>query len=189
MTLRTAIALQIAFALCLSNCGVRPTPDDSLLENILVTGAAEGAPAGCSPEEVAQRIVQMFEAVNRGDPNVVEEFFGRESRGPFQWYSMDEFGRTEADKNHFVAYTLDELDLYWLERYWQHERLQLRSVEFNGWEGARGLVHFGPIVLSRQADDLQPGLGGPERLAEGKGAYHCKTRAFVVLSLSMTMEG
>ena len=189
MMQRAAIALLIACALSLNSCGLRPTPDDSLLGNVLVTGAAEGAPAGCSPDEVTARIVEMFAAVNRGDPNLVDEFFGRQSQAPFQWYSMDEFGKTEAEENHFVAYAWDELDAYWPERYRQQERLQLRSVQFNGWEGARGLVHFGPIVLARQADDLRPGLGGPESLAEGKGAYHCGTRAFVVLSLSMSLEG
>ena len=55
----------------------------------------------------------------------------------------------------------------------------------NSWDSGRGLVHFGPVTMTRHADDLKPGLGGPERLAEGKGAYHCKTRAFVVLSFGM----
>lgn len=154
----------------------------------VVTGAAEGAPAGCSAQDIAQRLAEMLEAINRGDPQVIDEFFGRKNKAPFQWYSMTEFGRSEAEKNHFVAYNFEELDSYFQKRYKQNEKLQLRSIQVNSWEPERGLVHFGPVVITRHADDLRLGIGGPERLAEGKGAYHCKTQAFVVLGLGMAWE-
>lgn len=185
-----AVSPSAAIAVATSTTTEVPTPTALVAltptsSNVVLTGQADGAPAGCSPNEIARRFEAMFRAINRGEPNVVDEFFGRKSGASFAWYSMTEFGQTEADKNHFVAYTWDELDAYLKRRYQQHEQLQLLSLQFNGWDPGRGLVHLGPIVITRYADDLRLGLGGPERIAEGKGAYHCRTQAVVAFSLSM----
>lgn len=153
-----------------------------------VTGQADGAPEACRPDDIADRAAAMFDAISRGDLNVVDEYFGKRRDAPFQWYSMTERGTQEADNSHFVAYNLNDLAEYFMQRHEHNERVQLRSIQFNNWDAARGLVHFGPIEMTRQADNLPPGLGGPERLAHGKGAYHCETQAFVVLSVAMTTE-
>ena len=130
----------------------------------------------------------MFAAINRGEPKVVDEYMGKNRHAPFEWYSITEVDPSRPDKkNHFVAYNLDDLATYFNRRQEQNERLQLLSMKFNGWESARGIVHIGPIELTRHADDLPEGLGGPERRVTGKGAYHCKTQAFIVLSFAMTM--
>ena len=96
--------------------------------DVVLTGQADGAPVGCSPEDITGHINEMLDAISRSDPNVVDEYFGRKNAAPFFWYSIGEF----------VAYSWDELDLYFQQRYQQHEQLQLRSIEFNGWEPERG---------------------------------------------------
>ena len=185
MTKQVVITLLVLLIVFTSSCSKATTPTH---ENYVVTGNADGAPTGCSPQDIARRIVEMFDAINRGEPNLVDEYFGRKDKAPFEWYSMTETGKTDADKNHFTAYSWDDLAAYFEQRYQQHERMQLRSVQFNGWDHGRGLVHFGPIELTRHADDLRLGLGGSESIASGKGAYHCETKAFVVLSLAMSTE-
>jgi hypothetical protein len=176
MTRQVVITLLVLLMVLSSSCRAATPPN----ANYVVTGNADGAPTGCSPQDIARRIVEMFDAINRSDPNVVDEYFGRKASAPFEWYSM-----TEVGQNHFVAYKWADLVTYFDQRYQQHEQLQLRSVQFNAWDADRGLVHFGPIELTRHAADLKPGLGGPDSIASGKGAYHCGTKAFVVLSLVM----
>lgn len=168
---------------------VTPTPPlppsgTPTTSDYVVTGQADGAPAGCSPADIAARAAAMFAAISQGDEQVVDDYFGQQRAAPFQWYSMTETGPTEADKNHFVAYTLDDLTAYFTRRYAHPEQVRLHQIAFNGWEAARGIVHFGPIALTRQADDLPAGDGQ----VDGKGAYHCATHAFIVLSLGMSQE-
>lgn len=149
------------------------------LAGYAVSGNAEGAPAGCSAEDVAARLAGLFDAISRGDAGVVDEYFGRASGAAFQWYSI---GLSENDS--FAAYNWGDLEAYFEQRYRQNERLQLLSVEITGWDAGRGLVHFGPISLTRQADDL----GWRAQPLGGKGAYHCGRQAFVVLSIGAPVE-
>lgn len=115
--------------------------------------------------------------MSKGDASVVDEFFGRSRGAPFQWYSM-------TGSQHFVAYNWEDLADYIAQRHDQGEQLRLRSMRFNGWEKARGLVHLGRITAERTAKDLEE----DEAEVEGKGAYHCETRAFVVLSLGVQSD-
>jgi len=137
---------------------------------VVRTGDADGAPAGCSPADVTNRLSAMFAAINRGDPTVVAEFYGVAPNVPFQWYSLDEY----------AAFSLAELEAYLRERHAHQEQLQLERIQFNGWDPGRGLVHFGPLRLSRTADDLPAG----PHVVEGKGAFHCQRQTVVVLSLA-----
>lgn len=59
-----------------------PTPSENP-QDVVVIGEADGAPIGCSPDDITARIAKMFDAINRGDPTVVDEFFGRKSSAPF----------------------------------------------------------------------------------------------------------
>jgi hypothetical protein len=146
-----------------------------LPSSVQVSGQADGAPPGCSPQDVANRLIELFDAIGRGDPNVVPDFFD----GPqFAWYGIGEANMPGGvEKNRFVAHSLEELPAYFTQRHEKHEQVTLRELQVNGWEPERGLVHFGPVVLYREADDLRG-------MAEGKGAYHCETQTFAVLSLA-----
>jgi hypothetical protein len=123
-----------------------------------VTGETGGVPPGCDPRVVAARLVHLFDAINRGDPDIVDEYFGRSRNVPFMWYSTTEPG--PAGTVNFASYTWGELADYLDARYRQGEQLHLLSVQFNGWDAGRGLAHFGPILVTRRAADLSPGPGG-----------------------------
>lgn len=43
-------------------------------------------------------------------------------------------------------------------------------------------------VLTRYAEDLDPGLGGPDRIATGKGAINCESRRIFVWSMEMRAD-
>lgn len=146
----------------------------------VVTGDAAGAPAGCSPQVITARLVDFATALNHGDTDVVKQFFA--SDAPFEWYSMSVL-KADQQQSNVVAYNPADLTTYFAQRIVQHEHLTLRMVQFNGWESARGLVHFGPIELTRRADDLPAG----ELAVAGKGAYHCASHALIVLSLVTTL--
>ena len=146
-----------------------------------VTGSADNAPTGCDAQTVAERLADLFSAVNQADPTITDRFFGQSQNAPFQWYSMDEVVHNTYLKHHFVAHHFDELTAYWPARFGQHEQLQLLSVQINGWDAGIDVVNFGPLAFTRTADDLGP--PGTEYQGEGKGAYSCSQRAFVVLSL------
>lgn len=185
MKRKTIITLFVFLTVFTSSCSGALTSTD---ETYVVSGNTDGAPVGCSPKEIAGRMVEMLDAINRADLKVVDEYFGRKDGAPFQWYSLTEIGETDIEKNHFAAYHWDDLAGYFNQRYQQHEHMELRSIHFNEWDAERGLVHFGPIELSRQADDLRSGGGDSESLVTGKGAYHCSTKTFVVFSLVMNLE-
>ena len=139
-----------------------------------VTGNADGAPIDCGSDQIASRISEAFNAINRADADVVDKYFGRADYAPFGWYTIGSGDEQDA------VYTWRTLDEYFQERFQQHEHLELRSIRINGWEQERGIVHFGPIEIARTADDL----GKSEQIYSGKGAYYCKTHAIVVLSLA-----
>jgi len=145
----------------------------------MVTGTAGGAPAGCRADDIGRRLVALFETINRGDAQIVPAFFDAQTGEPFQWYAMN--APDDAPTPSFVAYTTADLAQYMTQRYAQHEQLQLVRVQINSWDAPRQLVHFGPLLVTRQADDLHPLAWH----ADGKGAYNCAAHKFVVLSMGM----
>lgn len=87
-------------------------------------------------------------------------------------------GLTQANGEHFTAYNKDELEAHFQRRYEQREQWQLLRVVVNGWDQGRGLLHFGPVIIKRTADDLQFPFE-----SVGKGAYSCGQENFIVLCL------
>jgi len=130
----------------------------------------------------------MFDPISRGDPNVIDDYFGKSRNAPFQWFSMTATGTGESNRQHFVAYNLHDLAAYFSGRHEHNERLKLKSIEVNGFDAARGIVQLGPFALTRRADDLQSRGGSQEHQVVGKAAYDCATQAFVVFSLAMNTE-
>src|SRR5688572_14829338 len=78
-------------------------------EAYVMTGQADGAPTGCSPHDIAHRMVEMLDAINRGDTNVVDEYWGRSQNAPFFWYSITEIGTSDAEATGFSAHDWDNL--------------------------------------------------------------------------------
>ncbi len=155
--------------------GTPTTPPAQPAPESVVTGQADGAPAGCGVQEVAQRLLDFAKAFNRSDPELTSTFFN--SRAPFAWYSAPDGDQKTG--GHVAVYSVKELPAYFERRQTQHEQLRFKRIQVNGWESQRGLVHF-EFTVSRQADDLN---GGAAREVIGKGAFHCQTQAFVAISI------
>lgn len=137
-----------------------------------ITGQSDGAPAGCGVQDVAQRLQGFAAAFNDGDQQQLSAFFS--DHAPFAWYSAP-----ESDSTFRAIYTVEELPQYFEERYAQHEYLEFKQIQVNGWEAQRDLVHFA-FTVSRRADDLN---SGQAREVIGKGAFHCKTKTFIAISI------
>ena len=169
----------LGLVLSLAACSVQqtsnqitPTATSDALATTVITGQAEGAPEECTMETVTTRLVDLATAVNQADPHAAENFFGG------QWFCTVENGEF------FTAYTKSELQAHLQRRYMQHEQWQVMSIQFNGWEAGRDLIHFGPVVVKRTADDLNSPF-----VTTGKGAYSCRQQQFVVLCLGGEAEG
>lgn len=145
-----------------------PTPDA-----VVVTGEASGAPQGCGVQEVGQLLLDFAEAFRASDPEAVLTFFS--SQAPFAWYSAPDSDPAVPT----AIYSTNDLPKYFERRRTQNEMLQFKKIKVNGWESQRGLVHF-EFVVNRQADDLYNGTGLD---VTGKGAVHCQTKSFVVISI------
>lgn len=147
---------------------------------IVVVAENSDLPAGCGARQVADLITRFFAAFNRGDREELVRFFRPDHfRG---WYSVGERPARHAPR--LVKFVLrDDLLAYFAQRHQRHERLQLRALSVIGpsWHGGVDLT----FILTRQADDLEPGLGGPASIAHGKGAVDCDEQTIFVWSMAM----
>ena len=179
MAKRSVSNLLVIMALWLSACSSPATsgnPSRQAGNDVVVTGQATGAPDGCDVQEVAQRLLEFADAFNRDDPQFVPMFFS--DRAPFAWYSAPD-GDPTAGTQGTDVYSTKELPAYFERRHAQHEQLFFKEIQVNGWEAQRGLVHF-EFTVNRQADDLHDGAAQD---VMGKGALHCQTQTFVVISI------
>jgi hypothetical protein len=140
-----------------------------------VTRDSDRLPPGCSPGEVADALLRFFDAFNRGDQPQLARFF----EPTFEWYSVT--GGADGQADHFTTGSRDALLAYFAKRHERRERLRLRALVVGGSWGSAGVTY----TLTRDADDLAPWLGGPERAAAGKGELRCPGRQIFVWSMGM----
>ena len=140
---------------------------------------------GCSPLEVAQVVMRLFEAFNRGDQEQLAGMFSLTGH-PGQMFVAGEVDEMEPKKmlegeTYFFTRHLRDLLPYFAERHQHEERLRLVEINVGGdrSSGTTGIV----FLLTRQADDLTPGLYGPKRFAAGRGVMYCKTQSFYIWSI------
>ena len=162
-----ALIVLVWLSACSGSGGASSTPTNTA---VVIMGQAPDAPAGCGVQEVVQRLLDFAEAFNRQDPQLGNSFFSE--RAPFAWYSAPGGDQT-------TIYSPKELATYFEHRYAQHERLNFKRIQVNGWEAGRGLVHF-EFAVNRQANDI---YAGAAQEVIGKGAFHCVTQTFVVISI------
>ena len=164
---------------------------------IIVTSDDASLPEGCNARQIAELAIDFVDAFNRGDAERLSRlFFVSEGPSPpdfsgsgyypWSWYSVSEVGEEGMIENGFVTYDKGELLRYFAERHSQGERLGLIKVSSTqagllDEENNVGIVY----VLTRDAEDLDPGLGGPSRIAFGKGAINCESRQLFVWSMEM----
>ncbi len=169
----------------------------SAAQPVLVTSDDAWLPEGCHPRQTAGLVIDFIDAFNRGDQERLSQLlfisegpsppdFSEERYYPWSWYSVSEVGAGGRIEDGFVTYDQDQLLRYFAERHRQGERLGLIKVSSTqagllGEESNVGIVY----VLTRDAEDLDPGLGGPDRIAIGKGAINCENRRIFVWSMEM----
>jgi hypothetical protein len=164
---------------------------------VIVTSGDRSLPDGCRPRQVAELVIQFTRAFNEGDQGQLARLFfisegpsppDFSERGyfPWSWYSVSEVGARGRIEDSFVTYNQSELLRYFAERHRQGERLEPIKVSVTqaGALGEKGNVSI-VYVISRDADDLEPGLGGPDHVATGKGAINCASRRIFVWSMEM----
>jgi hypothetical protein len=180
--------------------GVRESvarPGHEPATKVIVTSDDASLPDGCHPRQIAELVIGFINAFNSGDQNrLAQLFFISEgpsppdfSQGgyyPWSWYSVSEVGAGGRIEDGFVTYNQGELLRYFAERHRQGERLELLKVGATqagllGNEGNVGIVY----ILTRNAEDLDPGLGGPDRIATGKGAINCGSQRIFAWSMEM----
>jgi hypothetical protein len=164
---------------------------------VIVTGTDPSLPDGCQPRQIAELVIEFIDAFNRGDQERLSSLFfisegpsppdfSEEGYYPWSWYSVSEVGAGGRIEDGFVTYDHGELLRYFAERHGQGERLELIKVSVTQAglleeESNVGIVY----VLTRDARDLEPGLGGPARIAAGKGAINCESRKLFAWSMEM----
>ena len=141
--------------------------------NVIVAGHADGAPTGCSVQEVGQRLLDFAKAFNRQDSQLASAFFG-----VGVWYVASE-GNKAGDIQYITIYLGKDLPAFFERRYAQNEKLLFKEIQMHGWEWQRNIVHFS-FTINRQADDLHDGKA---RDVVGKGAFLCPTQKIIVLTL------
>jgi hypothetical protein len=119
--------------------------------------------------ETALRFATSFAV----DPSRTASLIGPD----FGWYSL-----TSNVGQHFVARDRNTLERYLRQRQRAHERLRLLGLRMT--PRTQDTVNI-VFLLVRTADDLPAGLGGPKRVAEGKGGINCRDGTVLVWSMAM----
>jgi hypothetical protein len=167
---------------------------------VIVTSDDAWLPDGCHPRQVAELVISFVDAFNSGDQASLSRIFfvsegpsppdfSERDYDPWSWYTV---GKVEAGgkiESSFVTYDQSELLRYFAERHKQGEHLRLLKVSLTqtGLLGKDDNVGF-VYVLNRDATDLEPGLGGPARIASGQGAINCKNRRIFAWRMDMIAE-
>jgi hypothetical protein len=167
---------------------------------VIVTSDDASLPDGCHPRQVAEIVVGFVDAFNSGDTDRLSSIFfvsegpsppdfAARDYQPWSWYTVSKVGAGGKIESGFVTYDQGELLRYFAKRHGKGERMRLLKVSLTqtGLLGKDGNVGF-VYVLTREAEDLEPGLGGPARIASGEGAINCENRRIFALRMDMRKE-
>ena len=131
---------------------------------------ATGAP--CDERGSRDLVVTFINAFNRGDIRRLDTIFARGMW--WRWYSVSSTPGRRIQK---AAYNRKTLTTYFRARHKLHERLQLRSLQFNGHSLGFGNFQY---ELLRRADDMK---GPAPRVYVGTGAISCFAGKLAVWSM------
>ena len=186
----------VLFLLPLIGCGgdgpARPEeaatrePVPAHTREIIVTSSDEALPEGCHPRRVAGLLIWFVDAFNQGrQEELSSAFFVSEGPSPpdfssadyrsWSWFSSSEIGDDGKVTRNFTTSDQGELLRYFAKRHRQGESMRLLKVSLTktGLLDMESNVGF-VFVATREAPDLPAGLGGPARIAYGKGALNCE---------------
>lgn len=198
------------FVLLVVGCGGdgSPRPDRAIAERpvpahtgeVIVTSDDTALPEGCRPRPVAETLIRFFEAFNQGrQAELSRSFFVSEGPSPpefspvgyhpWSWYSSSEIGAGGRITRHFTTSDQGELLRYFADRHRHGETMRLLKVSLTqtGLLDEESNVGF-VFVVTRDAPDLAPGLGGPDHVAYGKGALNCENLRIFAWRMDMKAQ-
>ncbi len=153
---------------------------------IIVTSNDEALPESCHPRRVAGLLIWFVDAFNQGRQEELSSvFFLSEGPSPpdfssadyrsWSWFSSSEIGDDGKIARNFTTSDQGELLRYFAKRHRQGESIRLLKVSLTktGLLDMKSNVGF-VFVATREASDLTASLGGPARIAYGKGALNCE---------------
>ena len=195
----------VIFVLLLAGCGAdAPARPDVVSEpvpahtrEVVVTSSDDALPDGCHPRRVAGLLIRYVDAFNQGrQEELSNAFFVSEGPSPpdfstadyrsWSWYSSSEIGDDGTVTRSFTTSDQGELLRYFARRHRQGESMRLLKVSLTrtgilDMESNVGFV----FVATRDAPDLPAGLGGPARIAYGKGALNCENLRIFTWTMDM----
>src|SRR5215213_1528804 len=155
---------------------------------------------GCHPRQVGGLVISFVDAFNSGDQASLSRIFflsegpsppdfAERGYDPWSWYTVSEVEAGGKIESGFVTYDQGELLRYFAKRHTKGEQLRLLKISLTqtGLLGKEDNVGF-VYVLNRTASDLEPGLGGPARIASGQGAINCTNRRIFAWRMDMKAE-
>jgi hypothetical protein len=167
---------------------------------VIVTSDDASLPDGCHPRQVAWLVISFVNAFNSGDQASLSRIFflsegpsppdfAERSYDPWSWYTVSEVDSEGKIRSSFVTYEQGELLRYFAKRHRKGEQLRLLKISLTrtGLIGKEDNVGF-VYVLNRTARDLEPGLGGPARIASGQGTINCTNRRIFAWRMDMKAE-
>ncbi len=153
-------------------------------------------PSECSKDEITHVVERFIAAFNQGDQAALARFFGPR----FMAYSVGQ-GDPQHGGFSFVAESPQQRNAnrspykvnatvvptagllpYFMARHAHDERLGLRMLAGN-YDATLNWFNM-TFQLVRTADDIPPALGGPEHLADGKGAIDCTDQTIMAWTMS-----
>jgi hypothetical protein len=172
-----------ALLLLLAACSI-PAITQPETQEVIITRDERDLPQGCSPREAAELMMRLLDAFNRGDQEQFVQFFPP----TFQWYSdgwRTEIDGINIDEDYlFVSRPGNRQNLpdYVAERYQQGDRLQLYKASIMERDQRHALVNF---QLTREADDVAPGVDGNKRYVNGSAMVVCENQTFFSLGMGI----
>jgi hypothetical protein len=167
---------------------------------VIVTSDDASLPDGCHPRQVAELVISFVNAFNSGDQASLSRIFfvsegpsppdfADRAYDPWSWYTVGKVREGGKIESSFVTYDQSELLRYFVRRHRKGEQLRLLKISLTqtGLLGKDENVGF-VYVLNRTAKNLEPGLGGPARIASGQGAINCTNRRIFTWRMDMKVE-
>ena len=170
---------------------------EGTVAEVIVTNGDATLPEGCGPGRVAEVVAGFVDAFNAGDRERLGRVFfiaegpspsqfSEEGYYPWSWYSVSEVGKEGKVEGGFVTYDEGLLMRHFARRHEQEERMQVLKVNLTqtgilGNDNNVGLIS----VVTRDADDLESDLGGPDHVAFVRGAVNCEGGWIFAWSMEM----
>jgi hypothetical protein len=141
-----------------------------------------GAPSGCTAQDVAHRFEDLLRALSAGETGIAEKFF-HSAPSSFYWFSLGDLRKKSDARFALTVESQDSLPRYFDRKPFAGTDLRLTRITFLDWDAKTNHMSLAPFEFDvNPTDSLRRGYAG------GKGGYDCETRSFNGMSLSIFDE-